>query len=269
MENIRADFAVTDDLLQEALRGQLANHEKIVIQKSGRIGPVVELALASFQIEGQYQSVAVNGAFSTNLHLALHTGQPFGSGYHDVAGVYPLKEDNPITTADASWDQWAIHAENIAKTKGLNAQLVASLMGAMVELQDNIYEHSGAPETGLVAYAVTADSFEFVVADRGVGVLRTLQQNSRYASIPDSGVALQEIIKDGVSRFPSETGRGQGFNQLFRALVGRNAELRFRSGDHALTMRPTTDALHGETILAQVPTLNGFAISVFHRVNGA
>jgi len=265
MVSFQADFSVADDLLREATSARLIKHGPVVVQRSGRIGPLVELALASLQFEGQYQAVSVNSAFATSLAHAFRTRQPFGSGYGDTAGAFPLDISNPITSADSLWDHWTVHAENIAKAKGHNAHLIASLMGAMVEIQDNVYEHSGAPQTGLVAYAVTASSFEFVVADRGVGVLQTLRQNPRYGAVSDAGVALQEVIKDGVSRFPSEMGRGQGFHQLFRALVGHNAELRFRSGDHALTMRPTHDALHGETILAQVAPLDGLTVSVFCR----
>lgn len=268
MVTTRADFTAADDMLREASRERLAGHGSISIERSGRIGPVVELTLASLQFADQYRLVTIQGGFASDLCGALLSRQPFGSGYRDVVGAFPLGADNPVTNATAMWDQWTVHAENIAKSKGLNAHVIASLMGAMGEIQDNVYEHSGAPQTGLVAYAVTPNSFEFVVADRGVGVLQTLRQNPRYADIPDAGAALEEVIKDGVSRFPSETGRGQGFNQLFRALVGQNAELRFRSGDHALTMRPTSDALHGETVLAQVAALHGFAVSVFYRANG-
>ncbi len=265
----RAEFAVADDLLREATQSRLAAHGAISVEKSGRIGPVVELTLASIQFADQYRSVSMNGTFSDNLRGALQTGHSFGSGFSDCVGAFPLTESNPITADGPVWDQWTIHAENIAKANGLNAQLIASLMGAMIELQDNVYEHSNAPQTGLVAYAATATSFEFVVADRGVGVLQTLRQNPVYVGISDAGAALKEIIKEGVSRFPSESGRGQGFNQLFRALVGHNVELRFRSGDHALTMRPTSDALHGATALAQVAPLEGLTISVFYRTNGS
>lgn len=269
MRKFHADFDSSDDILQEATHARLSSYGPITLERSGRIGPIIELAFASLEFEEQYRLVKINGGFFSNLRSALQTGKSFGSGFNDVAGAFPLGTANPIVAADAQWDQWTIHAENIAKTKGFNAQLVASLMGAMVEIQDNVYEHSGAPDSGLVAYAATNKSFEFVVADRGVGVLQTLRQNSVYSDIVDSGAALQEMIKDGVSRFASETGRGQGFSQLFRALVGHSAELRFRSGDHALTMRPTTDALHGETILAQVPSLQGLAISVFFNADSA
>ncbi|MDO7837107.1 hypothetical protein Q4610_18850 [Sphingobium sp. HBC34] len=265
MASIQADFAVADDILLEAASKRLTGRDSVSIERSGRIGPLVEIAMASVQFEQQYRRVAVNSKFSADLTEAMRTGKPFGNGFKDCAGAFPLGSNNPIIVTAAIWDQWTVHAENIAKAKGLNPQLIAALMGAMVEIQDNVYEHSGAPQTGVVAYAVTPGSFEFVVADRGIGVLQTLRQNPAYADIPDAGAALQEMVKDGVSRFPAETGHGKGFNQLFRALVGQNAELRFRSGDHALTMRPTADPLRGESVLAQVASLNGLAISVFCR----
>lgn len=269
MRNVQADFDVVDDLLQEALHDRLASHGQITIERSGRIGPLVELTMGSRQQAHQYSEVRIAGEFAISLRQALESGQPFGGELRDVAGVFPLGKENPVNVVRGSWDQWTVHAENTAKAHGLNAQLVASLMGAMVEIQDNVYEHSDAPETGLVAFAITSASFEFVVADSGVGVLRTLRQNSQFSGIQDSGAALQEVIKDGVSRFPSESGRGHGFNQLFRALVGCNAEIRFRSGDHALTMRPTSDALHGKSTLAQLAPLNGLTVSVFYRLNGS
>ena len=210
METIRADFAVTDDILLEASKGRLADHGTISLEGSGRIGPVVELIWASIKSARQYRAVTVQSPFYEHLAQALRTGHSFGNGYHDLAGAFPLGVNNPVLDADTSWDQWTTHLENIAKRKGLNPQLVASLIGALIELQDNIYEHSGEPESGLVAFAITARSFEFVVADAGAGVLQTLRQNVEYAKIPNSGAALEEIIKDGVSRFPSESGRGLG-----------------------------------------------------------
>src|SRR3546814_12918270 len=74
-----------------------------------------------------------------------------------------------------------------------------------------------------------------------MGVLETLRQNPDYAHLPDAGAALAEAIKTGVSRYPTSTGRGQGFVQLCRSMVTDRAELRFRSGDHALLLCPTTE----------------------------
>lgn len=132
-------------------------------------------------------------------------------------------------------------------------------------MQDNSYQHSGAAETGLVAYAVTDRSFEFVVADRGMGVLETLRQNPDYAHLPDAGAALTEAIRPGVSRFPAACGRGLGFIQLCKSMVTDRVELRFRSGDHVLTLRPTDDPLDGHQRLSHTSALAGLTISAIWR----
>jgi hypothetical protein len=264
METFRADFSVADDMLQEAVHSRLAGRGQIIIEKSGRIGPIVEIALAARRLSDQYRSVRIKGAFAEKLHRSMITGVPFGNGYADIAGAFPLPLENPVTRCEV-WNQWTLHVNNIARTKGFDAHLISLLIGALLEIQDNVYEHSCAPETGLVAYAVTENSLEFVVADGGVGVLNTLRQNPDYARISDSGSALQEVIKGGVSRFPSESGRGQGYNQLFRAMVGQNAEIRFRSGDHVLTLKPSDEALRGTTTVAQTAELDGLTVSVICR----
>ena len=269
MTSIKVNFAVADDLLREAVQGRLAQHDVIVLERSGRIGPLVETALASILHGDQYRGVSINSPFANSLNDALQSGRPFGGSYSDRVGAFPLTVMNPVTAPGADWDQWTTHAENAAKAQGFNSHFVAGLLGALIEIQDNVYEHSGAPETGVVAYATTPNSFEFVVADRGMGVLSSLRHSPKYADVGDAGAALQLAITDGVSRFPSETGHGQGFNQLFRTLVGHNAELRFRSGDHALTLRPGRNITEGASVLAQVAPMAGLSISVFCNGGGA
>lgn len=263
MPTFLADFSVADDLLREAVRGRLNGHSAITLQTNGRIGPLVETVSAAMAHRAQYGDVVFDSPFARSLFAALEQRTPFGSVYGDTEGAFPLSLINPVTADTLDWDLWTKHAENIAMSLGFNRHLVAGLLGALVELQDNIYEHSDAPDTGVVAYAVSPTSFEFVVADRGVGVLQSLRRNPRFAGITDSGRAIELAITEGVSRFPEESGRGQGFNQLFRALVGHNAELRFRSDDHALTLRPGSVMGSAASTLAQVAPLGGFAISVF------
>lgn len=95
----RADFAAADDILREAACQRLERHSAIVVKKSGRVGPVVELTLASLQFADQYRLVDVQGEFASNLRRALQSGQPFGSGYRDVVGAFPLGAENPIVVA--------------------------------------------------------------------------------------------------------------------------------------------------------------------------
>ena len=265
MDRFPAEFSIVDDILAEAVHGRLRDRGACVIENSGRIGPIVELLSAAMQFPSEYQSVSLAGKFAATLRNAWATATPFGGAYGDIAGAFPLPSDNPVVIGDCSWEQWLLHAENAAKGYGVAGPLVASFIGALREMQDNVYEHSGAAHTGLVAYAVTDRSFEFVVSDRGMGVLETLRQNPDYANLRDAGAALKEAIKPGVSRFPIETGRGQGYVQLYRALVTHRAELRFRSGDHALTLRPKVDPLDGEQVLSHTSTLAGLTISAIWR----
>lgn len=261
MQALQAHFTVVDDLLAEAERGTLRGHGSFVIENAGRIGPLMELLSAAHQFPEEYKSISFAGTFARKLREAWASGQPFGGGFTDQAGAFPMPSTNPVETCDPIWEQWLLHAENAAKAKGFPAALVASLIGALGEMQDNVYEHSGAARTGLVAYAVTDRSFEFVVADRGLGVLETLRQNPEYTHLPDAGAALKEAIRPGVSRFPASSGRGQGFVQLCRSMVTHRVELRFRSGDHALTLCPTGDPLDGHQRLSHVSTLAGLTIS--------
>ncbi|WP_164523270.1 hypothetical protein [Sphingomonas koreensis] len=249
----------------EAASGRLSGYGLLTAEDAGRIGPVVEISLAAIQHREQYRGIAIAGDFAPKLQSALETGRPFGGDFHARAGAFPFGVYNPVSADDDRWSQWCLHIENVAKASGFNADLVAGLMGAMGEMQDNIYVHSGAPNTGLAAFTVSRSGFELVIADRGVGVLNTLRRNPTYADLPDSGAALQEAIKTGVSRFPSEEGRGRGFTQLYRALVRDRSEIRFRSGDHSLTLRPGSDLTKGEAVLVQTAHLAGFTISMFCR----
>ena len=86
-------------------------------------------------------------------------------------------------------------------------------------------------------------NFEFVVSDRGVGVLETLRTCPAYSHVADHGKALMLALTDGVSRFGPNTGHGSGFRPIFNGLANLKGLLRFRSGDHALTLDGTSSAL--------------------------
>lgn len=136
------------------------------------------------------------------------------------------------------------------------------LAGAMEELENNIHEHSDAANTGLLAFRATPGAFEFVVADRGVGILASLRRCSTYtAAVNDHGKALESALTDGISRFGSESGRGHGFRPIFIGLANLHGSLRFRSGDHALLIDGTSPNLTTAQ-LAQKPPLDGFFASI-------
>jgi hypothetical protein len=261
---VSAHFDVVDDLLWQAIAGRLPELGSIALARSRRIGPLVELAMAPVGSPEAYQAVKVEPPVFHQVTRALRDGAISGAAARDRAGVFPLSrlKRERDGADEVAWEQWAMHAENAAIAAGLAKGLVAGLMGALGELQDNVFEHSGRPETGVVAYAAGDGTFEFVVADAGRGVLASLRENPEFAGLEDSGAALRVAASDGASRYARSTGHGYGIGQLFRALAHDAAELRFRSGDHALRLWGDALSLTGQVELAQKAWLDGLTISV-------
>jgi hypothetical protein len=152
-------------------------------------------------------------------------------------------------------------ARQAAAMAGFSARTAQQLAAAISELHSNIYEHSGASGTGLIAFRAGVSSFEFVVSDRGVGILETLQTCSAYSHLADHGNALMLALADGVSRYGPNTGHGFGFRPIFSGLANLKGLLRFRSGDHALTLDGTCP-LATTAKPAQKMAISGFIVSV-------
>lgn len=260
--DVEACFDNSDDLLWQAARGQLSGRGPIRVIRSGRIGPVVELMYARKAMPAEYAQVMVEMPFARFVDDAISSARISGGNHDDVAGVFPLGRHGAGTHAEDLWEQWALHAQNAAVTRGLNRSLVDGLIGALIELQDNVYQHSEAPETGLVAYAVGPGTFEFVVADAGIGVLASLIKNPEFAGLRDSGEALKVAASDGASRYDRSTGHGFGIGQLFKALARDAGELRFRSGDHVMPIRGDRPSLTGKVDTVQKAWLDGLIVSV-------
>jgi len=141
---------------------------------------------------------------------------------------------------------------------GVPRDVAGQLVAAMRELENNIHEHAQAAETGFVAYYAEPAVFEFVVADLGVGIRRSLH---RYDKFPDDGKALVAALTDGVSRHGVGKQRGYGFRPIFRGLANIYGQLRFRSGDFAVTI----DGFRPNLPVAQVTqkvAIDGFFASI-------
>ena len=227
-----------------------------------RLGPVLEAAhlsaagllprhswrVMSASIEGLLAALGDKQGFWSGPGNSEETGfvrtAPWGEGY-----------DTRLTTL-------LMRAKRAGQqVSGLSAQVSGQLAGAMGELETNIHEHAMSPETGIVAYRAEAGAFEFVVADQGVGMLASLRRNADFAGLTDAGVALRAALTEGVSRYGKGSGRGFGFRPIFTGLMDLYAELRFRSGDHAVTMDGVSPALATARISQKAP-LAGFFASV-------
>lgn len=147
------------------------------------------------------------------------------------------------------------------EVSGLPATVSGQLVAAMEELENNIHEHAVSPGTGVLAYRTEPGAFEFVALDRGIGILRSLRRCPTYRTLPDDGKALEAALTDGISRHGPNSNHGRGFRPIFTGLINLHGELRFRSGDHAITMDGTSPTLATARITQKVP-IDGFFASV-------
>ncbi len=229
------------------------------------LGPVFELGLLAksktLPWPGTSTWLAMNGIAPLITALSGRSHQ-WVCPTSRAAGVYRTyatpQED------DLHWVKFGVAIQFAAVSAGFSRNIAAQLVGAIGEMQSNIYEHSGASQTGIVAFRGRSGTFEFVVCDSGIGVLQSLTSCPEFRDVTDHGEALQLTLSDGVSRYGRNSGRGLGFQPLFTGLANLNGALRFRSGDYALTIEGDNPA-RLPVKLAQKPALSGFLISVACR----
>ncbi len=262
------DFALLDDLaLAWERRGpSVLAHLRQVTPR--RLGPLIELGMLDRMHVNSGAAFAAlpEATVAAPLVGALLQRVDRGNGrYHQVhlerLGAV-LTNRNPRVEDQVEWLQFCRKAQEAAEFAALPKILAQGLVGALRELEENIHLHSQRSHDGIVAFRSTADEFEFVVADSGIGVLQGLRGASRYADLTDAGAALKTALSDGQSRLLDEDpNRGFGFHDLFVSLANLNGELRFRSDDHALTIDGSGPALP-QARLAQKARLQGFVISI-------
>jgi hypothetical protein len=151
--------------------------------------------------------------------------------------------------------------QKAARNAGFPSKNAAELVAATRELVGNIYDHSNATSSGLVGFSLFKRMLEVVVADEGVGVLRSLKMSDEFSHLRDSGEALNVALIDGVSRYGAKSGHGGGFRSLFRGLVNLSSKIRFRSGDHSLDIHGTSPTSRSGRI-GKKAELQGFVVSI-------
>ena len=195
--------------------------------------------------------------FSELLEHAL-TGS---SEYRSLDGCIHYKSLSVFSTENTEWASYVLSIQKAASKVGFSRGYSGKLMGAIQELRHNIVDHSQRTDTGYVVFSASSGKFEFVVADRGVGVLNSLRNNPDYADLQDHGLALEKALTNGVSRHPSNTGHGTGFKPTINGLANISQTMRFRSGDHA---REYNRFPSGEIVdrTVQKSFIDGFLVAV-------
>jgi anti-sigma regulatory factor (Ser/Thr protein kinase) len=262
------NFVDVDGLAFAHERGRLgtgAPSESFCARELGPVLELLQLATPKSILSAHTARYLARGAFEA-FCAALGASQLQWVSQDHRSGFHRTREKTPGD--DISWVAFRLAAQQAAVGCGFHRKVAAQLIGAIGEMHSNIYEHSEAPATGLVAFNATPGTFEFVVADHGIGVLKSLRTARRYADLADHGGALQLVLRDGVTRHVSGTGRGYGFRPLFIGLANLNGHLRFRSGDYALTIDGKNPTLMSHK-LSQKPAIAGFFASIACYVNSS
>lgn len=263
------NFGHLDDLLSAHVLKGLDCSPHLAGASVTRLGPLLELLMherrAPIGLNCVPRALEVNA-----LALALAARAPL-DGVH-LAGRTPghaagfvMTQRNAGLEDQTAWMGFCLKFRQAAELAGLHKKTARGLTGAFQELESNIHLHSRRSHDGVVGYRVTHGEFEFVIADSGIGALASLQENPTYADLRDHGRALELALTDGISKFSADTGHGVGFRDLFIGLANLNGELRFRSGDHALTIDGRGPSLLSRRLTQKADQLKGFVASIVCR----
>lgn len=256
-------FDAVDDLLLASSIGRLEEPKPGQRFCPRQIGPLVELALQTRG--GRYHAIVnstwIDPATQSDFRSALTGANVVWLDGVRMRGLLPTTPRPHTERHELTRTSFLVAARKAAGMAGFPIAIAQSLVAAMREMESNIHEHSGAVKSGIIAYHARPSAFEFVIADAGVGVRATLREAPEYRDLKDHGRALHTALQEGASRYGRAANRGSGFNELFVGLVSLNADLRFRSGDHALTISGPHANLKTAR-LAQKPPYQGFFASV-------
>lgn len=259
-------FAALDGVAFAAQRGRLSARPESTVLSADTIGPLLEWVELSntglLPFPEEASCLSLDGC--NQLVAALRSGlRQWLCPATRAVGI--LRTPSGWSESDTRWIGFGLAAQKAAAAVGFPHEIAGQFVGAMGEMVSNIYEHSGAPGSGLLTFRASNDGFEFVVADSGIGVLESLRSCADYEVVTDHGTALRLVLTDGVSRFGSAANRGHGFRPIFVGLANLSGLLRFRSGDHALVI----DGQMVEVVsakVAQKARLQGFFASVSCRL---
>lgn len=197
----------------------------------GDISPALELAHCRSEVAS-----SINGSTgwldiraAQTLLIASVANQNTLVTANGRQGMISVAEINRNATA---WTDFAIKLKSAAGEIGFSADHGGKLLAAVKEFFSNVIEHSERLETGQVFFSAQPGRFEFVVRDRGIGILESLRKNPKYKNLNDGGSAIELALEEGISRHSEEPGHGFGFRPVFVGLANISEYIRFRSGDH-------------------------------------
>jgi hypothetical protein len=253
-------FDIVDDLVRAYSRGRLGHISSDIRFAPSSIGPVIELAFEDSNgrfgplLKAPWLDQSAQSEFREALVGSTNMWLDGGRRRGFLRTVFSPLDGAHDTTRTAFF----LAAHVAAKSAGLAPEAALCLAAAIREMESNIHEHSERPDSGILAFQALSSSFEFVAADGGVGVLATLRDAPEFQNLADHGMALHLALQENVSRHGRTPDHGNGFRDLFVGLTQLNADVRFRSGDHALIISGPAPELKRAQLAQKALRFTGF-----------
>jgi hypothetical protein len=235
-----------------------------VMFRAEHLGPLVEMAalVSAKRLPPWIVANHVRLDSRRNLIRAIIDGaSPLVARNGDKTGVFSLASLN-----DSAFLSFNLAARKAAEAAGFSNNAAAQFGAAVIELKNNVVDHSMAIETGVLYFCGGNRWFEFGVTDRGQGVLASLRTFPGYADLANHGDALRFAVSKGGSRYGPGSRHGYGFRPIFLGLAGYRGYLRWRSGDHALVI-DARNPNESSGDLLQKSMFDGLALSVHCSVD--
>src|SRR5437588_3462484 len=256
------------DLLEDVMNLPASKYEEIVGRAAVvRIGPVVEYIYHHYEGAAEQLRSLANNQVVNSLTDTLNEANPSRSVTDTSIKPRTIEFFKPPQSVeevdDPNWIAFCLRLMYAGIQAGLSKEFSQALAGTFEEMTGNLLEHSEHSRSGIVGYRHNAGEFEYVVADAGIGVLKSLRGHPDYSWLSDAGEALETAVSSGESRHGRRQLRGFGFDRLMYDIAQRNSYRRFRSGDHSYSIDGTRPTPLKKT--QHCSHFQGFLISVISR----
>lgn len=258
------NYDIADDIAL-ALESGSADVDDLPKLRVHDVSPALELAHCRPEVASSMQGERTWLDFDAARELLVASTRNERT-FTSTDGRYGMISVAEINRDTSAWTEFAIKLKTAAREAGFSTDYSGKALAAVREFFNNVIEHSEKIETGQVFFAAQPGRFEFVVRDRGVGVLNSLRKNPKHKNLNDWGSAIELALQEGVSRHVEELGHGLGFRPVFVGLANLSEYIRFRSGDHCREFfRKANGSINAYT--KQSSWLEGFSCTVICTPN--
>lgn len=155
--------------------------------------------------------------------------------------------DNDEDMTGSRWIEFGSRFALSVHRIGFRRQKALEISAAMGEMADNAVLHSESTDGILIGYQAVENFAACIIADVGIGILKSLRSNQRYKHLRKHADAIETALRPGESKYGYGMG-GTGFSNVFKTMAEARGTMRFRSGEAFLAIdgqeEHTDEAIH-------------------------